>query len=473
MEEVSPLPVAGPSRVRPLRQSEARLVRRATAGDEAAFETIFRRYSQDLYRFCRAILGDPTDAQDALQNTMTRVLQALPGEQRTINLRPWLYRVARNESLTLIREREQNAELTEESSPAAPAADISAEHRESVRTLVADLASLPETQRSALVLHEMSGLSHEEVSDALQRSPRASRQAIYEARLALQELKEGRAMDCDEIRSLISDGDGRVVRGRKIKAHLRDCQRCSDFALGIRQRQTLLGWLAPPMPAAAASGLIASALGGGTGAGGAIGAGAGAAGVLGGSAVLKSIGIVGAGLAIGVGGAGVAGVNLPLPGNSEDRSDKSAVTSEPEGRDAPAAAGPNVPSKRQAVDKASSAKGDGGARGSNATDGNRSSGSQGKRGVEPPSQTADKATGPPAQSNAGGNTEGLPAHSNAGGASAGPPANSNAGGNSAATPAPPRAGGTSSSPAHSNAGGVSSGPAEYSSSGGNSDKLEE
>ena len=132
-----------------------------------------------------------------------------------------------------------------------------------MRTLVADLASLPETQRSALVLHEMSGLSHEEVSEALQRSPRASRQAIYEARLALQELKEGRAMDCDEIRAQISDGDGRAMRGRKIKSHLRDCQRCSDFALGISQRATLLGWLAPPLPAATASGLIASALGGG------------------------------------------------------------------------------------------------------------------------------------------------------------------------------------------------------------------
>ena len=108
MEEASRLPIAGPQRVSPLRQSDARLARRATTGDEAAFAAIFERYGQDLYRYCRAVLGDPTDAQDALQNTMTRVLHALPGEQRTINLRPWLYRVARNESLTLIREREQS-----------------------------------------------------------------------------------------------------------------------------------------------------------------------------------------------------------------------------------------------------------------------------------------------------------------------------------------------------------------------------
>ena len=56
-------------------------------------------------------------------------------------------------------------------------------------------------------------------------------------------------MDCDEIRAMISDDDERVIRGRKVKAHLRDCQRCSDFALAIRHRRTQLGWLATPLPA--------------------------------------------------------------------------------------------------------------------------------------------------------------------------------------------------------------------------------
>ena len=221
MEESIPLPKRG--KLSPLRQSEARLVRRAADGDEGAFAEIFKRHGQELYRYCRAILGDPDDAQDALQNTMGRIIRALPGEKRTIHLRPWLFRVARNESLTLIRNRDETVELTDASVPAAPAADIRAEHREEVRTLVADLASLPESQRSALVLRELSGLSHDEVSEALQRSPRASRQAVYEARLALQDLREGRDLNCDEVRAAVSDGDGRVMRGRKIRSHLRGC----------------------------------------------------------------------------------------------------------------------------------------------------------------------------------------------------------------------------------------------------------
>ena len=246
-----------------------------------------------------------------------------PREKRTIHLRPWLFRVARNESLTLIRNRDETVELTDASVPAAPAADIRAEHREEVRTLVADLASLPESQRSALVLHELSGLSHDEVSEALQRSPRASRQAVYEARLALQDLREGRDLNCDEVRAAVSDGDGRVMRGRKIRSHLRGCRRCSDFALAIDQRKTQLDMLAPSLPAAAATGLIASVLGGGSAAGGLAGAGASAAGVVSGSVALKSAGIIAATLALGVGGASIAGVDVPLVGGSEQK-DQSA-----------------------------------------------------------------------------------------------------------------------------------------------------
>ena len=88
-----------------LLHSDARLARRAATGDERAFATIYQRYHQDLYRFCLAILGNPEDAQDALQNTMVKALRALPGERREIQLKPWLYRIAHNESIDLLRRR--------------------------------------------------------------------------------------------------------------------------------------------------------------------------------------------------------------------------------------------------------------------------------------------------------------------------------------------------------------------------------
>ena len=82
-----------------------RLARRAAEGDGQAFAALYQRHHQALYRYCRAILGNPEDAADALQNTMTAALRALPGERREIHVKPWLFRIAHNESITLLRRR--------------------------------------------------------------------------------------------------------------------------------------------------------------------------------------------------------------------------------------------------------------------------------------------------------------------------------------------------------------------------------
>src|SRR3954470_19815754 len=98
---------AGRSRL----HSDERLTRRAVGGDERAFAAIFRRYHQSLFRFCLAIVGNPDDASAALQNTMIKVLRALRGEERKIALKPWLYRIAHNESIGLLRRRRETSQL--------------------------------------------------------------------------------------------------------------------------------------------------------------------------------------------------------------------------------------------------------------------------------------------------------------------------------------------------------------------------
>src|SRR5215213_5466344 len=123
-----------------------RLARRAVDGDERAFAAIFHRYHQRLYRFCLAIVGNPQDAQDALQNTMVKVLRALPGEERRIDLKPWLYRIAHNESIDLVRRRRESRELDTELPSGEPALAEEAATRERLRGLLADLEELPERQ---------------------------------------------------------------------------------------------------------------------------------------------------------------------------------------------------------------------------------------------------------------------------------------------------------------------------------------
>src|SRR5687767_10932442 len=82
--------------------SDERLAKLATKGDRAAFGVVFDRYHRELYRYCLSLLRNPEDASDALQSAMMRALNALEGETREIALRPWLYRIAHNEAMTLI-----------------------------------------------------------------------------------------------------------------------------------------------------------------------------------------------------------------------------------------------------------------------------------------------------------------------------------------------------------------------------------
>ena len=126
-----------------------------------------------------------------------------------------------------------------------------------------DLADLPDRQRAALVLRELSGLGHEEIADVLESSPRAIKQTIFEARTSLGECDEGREMACAEIQRMLSDADGRVLRGRRVRAHLRSCRSCRQFKAALAQRPSDLALLAPPLSAAAGAALLTAVAGGG------------------------------------------------------------------------------------------------------------------------------------------------------------------------------------------------------------------
>ncbi len=311
--------------------SDDRLARRAVKGDERAFAAIFDRYHQDLHRFCLAIVGNSEDAQDALQNTMVKVLRALPGEERRIELKPWLYRIAHNESVELLRRRRPAEELDPELTAARGGLAENAETRARLRQLIADLEQLPERQRGALVMRELAGLDFAEIGTALGTSPAVARQTLYEARLSLRKMDEGREMSCDAVTRALSDADGRVARRRDIRAHLRACPECRCFREEIAGRRADLGALAP-LPAVAAAGLLQGLLGGSAsgsaGAGLAGAATGGAAKSLGTAAAIKSAAAVAVVAAVGVGAADRSGVVDVTPwgaGSSQQQSEPAGV----------------------------------------------------------------------------------------------------------------------------------------------------
>jgi RNA polymerase sigma factor (sigma-70 family) len=298
------------------------LVQRATGGDEQAFASIFGRYHQSLYRYCLALTGDSEDAQDALQNTMIKVMRALPGEQRRIELKPWLYRIAHNEAIELVRRRRETRPLEDDLAAARPGLADVATARERLRLTITDLDELPERQRGVLVMRELAGLDFAEIGIALGTSPAVVRQALYEARISLRQMDEGRAMSCEAVTRALSDGDGRVARRRDLSTHLRDCASCRRFSEEIGSREREFAALAP-LPAAAAAGLLQSVLAGHGAAGGggfASALGGGAAKSLGGSAVFKGFATVAVVAAIGAGAADRSGlIDAGLPGGGKAR----------------------------------------------------------------------------------------------------------------------------------------------------------
>ncbi|UTI64362.1 sigma-70 family RNA polymerase sigma factor [Paraconexibacter antarcticus] len=251
----------------------------AVRADCTLFSQVYREHHQDLYRYIRSILRDPADAEDVLQSVMVKAIVALQQEDRDFELRPWLFRIAHNEAINRIRQQRPTSELdTTHASKGPPTSDMVAD-RDRLKQLWSDLTLLPDRQRQALVLRELSGLSHQEIAKVLDCAPTVVKQTIFEARTALAELAEGRAMQCDEIQRKLSDGDGRVRRGRRMRGHLASCSACRHFDLALTARPQELGALFPVLPVAASAALLGHLFhtGGAAAKGGALTAGAGGA----------------------------------------------------------------------------------------------------------------------------------------------------------------------------------------------------
>jgi RNA polymerase sigma factor (sigma-70 family) len=157
------------------------LWRRFGAGDGSAFAQLYRDHHRDVFRYCRSLLHDEEDAHDAAQRTWTAIWTAPGAARREIPLRPWLFRVAHNEAVSILRRRRRHEELTDLEVPSLDDVASEVELRDRLATLRADLVSLPERQRAALLLREVAGLGHNEIAGVFGISTAAAKQTIYEA----------------------------------------------------------------------------------------------------------------------------------------------------------------------------------------------------------------------------------------------------------------------------------------------------
>src|SRR4051812_24545499 len=295
-------------------------------GNAGAFETIVDRYQGRLLGFCRQMLHSTEDAEDVLQEVFVNAYRAMLADEREINLRPWLYRIARNRCLNHLRKPTADAQESMDMVPTVEAASTAEKvhNREEFRQLLTDVGKLPETQRSALLLREMDAMSYEEIAQAMETSVPSVKSLLVRARISLAEASQARQLTCGEVRlDLAEAAEGLRKLSGPVRRHVRDCEECKDFRSQLRSNDKVLAALVPVGPLVALKGLIASKLGlGGAGTGGAAsatGAGATGAGV---GAALGSGGAAGGlgGLSgLGGGGGGADGRQARRPGGPPPR----------------------------------------------------------------------------------------------------------------------------------------------------------
>jgi RNA polymerase sigma factor (sigma-70 family) len=278
-------------------QGDEKLIAMARSGNPGAFETIVDRYQGRLLGFCRQMLGSTEDAEDVLQEVFVNAYRAMLADEREINLRPWLYRIARNRCLNYLRKPKADAQESMDMVPEVEAASTAEKvhNREEFRQILSDVNKLPETQRAALLLREMDALSYEEIAAAMETTVPSVKSLLVRARISLAEASQARLLTCGEVRVELSEAaEGLRKVSAPVRRHVRECEECADFRSQIRSTEKALAALSPIGPLLAFKGFILSKLGLGT-AGGA-GAGAGSAGAAGAGA--GAVGGVGAAAAI-------------------------------------------------------------------------------------------------------------------------------------------------------------------------------
>ena len=279
-------------------QSDERLVALVRRGSTSAFEILVSRYESRLLAFCRHLLGSREDAEDVLQEVFAAAFNAMNADDRPINVRPWLYRIARNRSLNHLRRAQavgvDSMDIHLSDNGATTADKV--HEREEFRLLVGDIHELPETQKTALVLREMDALSYEQIAEAMETTVPSVKSLLVRARVSLAEAAEARLLSCDEVRIEL----GEVAEGLKrrpnplVRRHLRACKRCSAFKVQLKQNNRALAAIMPLGPLVLLKKFVLAHLGHSAGS----------------SATSAGAGATGAGSAAGAGGAAAAGSTL-------------------------------------------------------------------------------------------------------------------------------------------------------------------
>jgi RNA polymerase sigma factor (sigma-70 family) len=227
------------------------LVERVRAGDDEAFEELYRRYRRRIAGFAYGMVGDHARAEDIAQEAFMSALRRMRETDRPIAFRPWIHEIARNACIDQFRRAKRADEIPFESDEGAlaqrarlgrpdAAPDAALDNKERLRQLCGAFGGLSDSHHEILVLRELEGLSYREIGDRMGLSRPAVESTLFRARRRLteeyDELQSGRR--CDRVQAALSEvaeSGARLRDRRRVDRHLAHCQPCRRHAhlLGV------------------------------------------------------------------------------------------------------------------------------------------------------------------------------------------------------------------------------------------------
>src|SRR5437763_2704320 len=208
---------------------------------DRAFERLYKRHVGDVYRYARAAMRTPADAEDVTPTTFLNAYRSYVEKgNRPEKPQNWLIAIAHTVCRQRFRQSARRpSEVAFEDDIADTIVDDDAPSGEDIRRALSHLAF---NQRAALVMRELEGRSYAEIAEILDVSLSAVETLIFRARRALREQLEG-SLTCDEAELAISRQlDDRLSRTEKgqLRAHLRECAACATLARRQRAQRTAL-----------------------------------------------------------------------------------------------------------------------------------------------------------------------------------------------------------------------------------------
>jgi RNA polymerase sigma-70 factor (ECF subfamily) len=149
-----------------------------------SFHELYERYARDVHRFAVYLSGDFALADDITSETFLRAWSgAAPIREATV--KAYLFTIARNLYLQELRSRARHAPLDETLPSTAPGHDRLTEQQHALAAVLRALGTLPERDRTALLMRAREGLPYEQIAQALQLSVSAAKVKVHRARLKL------------------------------------------------------------------------------------------------------------------------------------------------------------------------------------------------------------------------------------------------------------------------------------------------